>query len=97
MREILEDVIWWMKPSAHKLEEWAAQNNYKIIECERRPFRRGPFTWQGSIGGEVYRILAQDQEGNRRGGWVEIGGMGDFFSPINVRWNPVSAGDKEIP
>jgi hypothetical protein len=79
---------------AQILEQWAADNNYRIIETDRRYLRKGPFTWTSSQSQIIYRVTVQDPQGNIRHGWVRCGSfiLGAWQNDVDVRWENQPAG-----
>lgn len=79
--------------AAHLLDQWASDNQYRIIESDRRYMRKGPFTWTSSQSQIIYRITVQDPSGNIRHGWVRCGSylLGAWQNAIDVRWADQSA------
>jgi hypothetical protein len=74
--------------AARLLDQWAADNNYRIIESDRRYLRKGPFTWTSSQSQIIYRVTVQDPIGNIRHGWVRCGSylLGAWQNAMDVRW-----------
>lgn len=70
------------------LDQWAAYNNYRLIESDRRYLRKGPFTWTSSQSQIIYRVTVQDPSGIIRHGWVRCGSylLGAWQNVVDVRW-----------
>lgn len=70
------------------LENWAAQNGFKIIDSQFRWFFQGPywFHWKGQT---VFRVKVQDHTGGERLGWVCCGGflVGILSDDASVIWD----------
>ena len=79
--------------AAQILEQWAANNHYRIIESDRRYLRKGPFTWTSSQSQIIYRVTVQDPSGNIRHGWVRCGSfiLGAWQNAVDVRWEDRNA------
>jgi hypothetical protein len=71
------------------LYQWAAGNGYRIIESERRRYRKGPFFLTSSNNQSVYYVTIQDAYGNFHRGWVRCGGyqIGAWSDEVAVRWD----------
>ena len=80
--------------AAHLLDQWAADNQYRILESDRRYLRKGPFTWSSSQSQIIYRVTVQDSAGNIRHGWVRCGSylLGAWQNVVDVRWEDQPAG-----
>ncbi|HST05175.1 MAG TPA: hypothetical protein VLQ48_10605 [Chloroflexia bacterium] len=74
--------------AAHLLDQWASDNQYRIIESDRRYLRKGPFTWISSQNQIIYRVTVQGPSGNIRHGWVRCGSylLGAWQNTVDVRW-----------
>src|SRR5688500_22244 len=59
-------IAWHFSRSRGLLEQWAAENGYRIIESSYRNLVRGPFFWTTSKGQTVYRVTVEDASGRRR-------------------------------
>ena len=75
--------------AADLLTRWAAQNNYRIVESDRRIIRKGPFFWTSSQSQIIYRVTVQDPYGNMHRGWVRCGSylVGPWRNMVDVRWD----------
>lgn len=82
-------IVWHFSRSRSLLEQWAAENNYRILSSEYRNLVRGPFFWTTSKGQTVYRVRVQDSTGRVRDGWVRCGGwfIGLLSDQVQVRWD----------
>jgi hypothetical protein len=71
------------------LTQWAIENGFKILDSERRFFRRGPFFWTTSRGRVVYYVRVKAEDGEIRSGWVRCGNwwLGVFINQAEVRWD----------
>src|SRR5262245_25841133 len=63
------------------LDSWARENGDTLVECQRKDFFRGPFFFTVSKSQVAYRIVVQDSNGNRRSGYVRVGGF--FLGPMS--------------
>jgi hypothetical protein len=71
------------------LDNWAAENGYRILESELRWSGRGPFFFTTARGQEVYRVTVEDQGGTIRRGYVRCGSyfFGMLSDKAEVRWD----------
>jgi hypothetical protein len=71
------------------LENWAAQNGFKIINSEIRWLFQGPYTWYHFRGQTVFRVKVRDRVGQERLGWVCCGGflVGVLSDDASVIWD----------
>lgn len=71
------------------LQQWAVRNEYLIIKAKYAYFFKGPFFGNTSRYQAVYRVLAQDNTGRIRSGWVCCGGwwFGMLRDEAQVRWD----------
>jgi hypothetical protein len=71
------------------LYDWAARNGYRIIESERRRYRKGPFFFTSSNQQVVFRVTVQDVYGNVRQGWVRCGSynLGTWTNDVDFRFD----------
>ena len=77
---------WHSGPEA--LRRWAKEDGYRIVNHERRTYRRGPFRWRSSGYQIVYRIEVQDRHGTMKSGWVRIGRYWwPDPNPIDMSWD----------
>jgi hypothetical protein len=82
-------MVWHFGRSNSLLNNWAAQNGYRIIRREYRTFFKGPFFWTSSKGQTVYYVVVEDSDGNKRSGWLRCGGswFGLLSDHTEVRWD----------
>jgi hypothetical protein len=82
-------MVWHSGRSSSLLNQWAAQNGYRVISQEYRTFFKGPFFWTSTKGQTIYYVVIEDSGGNRRGGWVRCGGwwLGLLSDNVEVRWD----------
>ena len=82
-------IVWHFSRSRGLLEQWAAQNGYRLLSSEYRWMARGPFFWSTGKGQTVYRVRVQDRSGQVRDGWVKCGGffLGLLSDAVKVRWD----------
>ena len=82
-------IAWHFSRSRSLLDQWAADNGFRIIESSYRNLVRGPFFWTTSKGQTVYRVTVEDGSGRRRSGWVRCGGwfLGLLSDRVQVRWD----------
>ncbi len=85
---IILTITWHFSRSNSLLQQWARRNGLRIIQQEYRHFFRGPFFWTTSKGQTVYYVTVEDQQGNRRRGWVRCGGwfLGLLSDHVEARW-----------
>ena len=81
----------WRQTRARALvEEWARENRFRLTECRRAWFWRGPFLWTTSRYQIVFRIAADDLRfGAPCRGWVRCGRWWTGrLTPdsVDVRW-----------
>ena len=82
--------IAWTSSRSHSLiDQWAAENGYRVVSAEQRWLQRGPFFWTTSKGQTVYRVTIEDVAGRQRSGYVRCGSwMGGLLSDkVQVRWD----------
>jgi hypothetical protein len=81
-------VIWRVGRSRSLAQRWAQQNGYRLIACERRFFRRGPFWWRTSEYQDVFRVTVIDKTGRQRSGYIRVGGwfLGLLSDVVAVEW-----------
>ena len=82
-------MVWHYSQSRSVLEQWAAENSYRILSAEHRHLVRGPFFWTTSKGQTVYRVKVEDSSGRIREGWVRCGSwvFGLLSDKVQVRWD----------
>jgi hypothetical protein len=82
-------LMWHFGRSNSLLQQWAADNEYRILRQEYRTFFKGPFFWSSTKGQTVYYVVVEDSEGNKRRGWVRCGGwwFGLLSNNVEVRWD----------
>ena len=82
-------MVWHFRRSRSLLEDWAAENGYRLLSSQYRNFSRGPFFWTTSKGQTVYRVTVQDRDGATRSGWVRCGSWwgGLLSDKVQVRWD----------
>jgi hypothetical protein len=84
-------VAWYVGRSRSQaiLNYWAVSNGYRLIEQKYVRFFRGPFFWTSSRSQPVYRVVVEDQTGQRRSGWVCCGSwaLGVLSNKVQVRWD----------
>ena len=68
------------------LEDWARDNGYTLIECQRRTLFRGPYFLTTSKSQLVYQIVVEDAAGVRRSGYARVGGymLGMLSDKVDV-------------
>jgi hypothetical protein len=77
----------WM---AHrKLEHWAKQEGFRLVEFRGVPFWRSPRGWTRNENQEDYQVVVIDRQGQRREGMVLYTGPWHGFGPpdVEVRWD----------
>lgn len=82
--------IWWSSSRSQTIiEDWAQQNNYRLLESNAPLLNKGPFFWTTSKGQTVYRFTIEDQTGRTRSGWARCGSwmLGLMSEQIEVRWD----------
>ena len=86
---VILSFVWQVRRSRSRLDQWAAQNGFRIIESSYRNLVRGPFFWTTSKGQTVYRVTVEDASGRQRSGWVRCGGwfLGLWSDQVTVRWD----------
>ena len=70
------------------VQQWAEQNGFRLIECQRRSIFKGPYFFANSRIQEVYEIRVEDRDGNVRHGYVRVGGFvtGLLSNRVDVKW-----------
>jgi hypothetical protein len=86
---VILGLVWHFGRSGALLNQWAADNGYRIIRQEYRTFFKGPFFWTSTKGQTVYYVVVEGAGGNRRRGWVRCGGwwLGLLSDNVEVRWD----------
>ena len=82
-------LMWHFGRSNSLLQQWAADNEYRILRQEYRTFFKGPFFWSSTKGQTVYYVVVEDSDGNKRSGWLRCGGswFGLLSDHTEVRWD----------
>ena len=82
--------LWRVARARELLEDWARANHFRLRECRRAWFRRGPFLWTTSRYQIVFRVVADDLRfGSTCRGWARCGRWwtGRLTSDsVDVRW-----------
>jgi hypothetical protein len=86
---VILSIVWHFSRSRSLLEQWSAENGFRIVESSYRNVVRGPFFWTTGKGQTVYRVTVEDMSGQRRSGWVRCGGwfLGLLSDRVQVRWD----------
>lgn len=81
-------VLTWGRPGKI-INQWAEQNDFKLIRSKQAYFFKGPFTFSYSEGQPVYRVTVEDKNGLTRSGWLRCGTwmMGTLSDNADVRWD----------
>lgn len=73
------------------IQQWAAKQGLRLIECDERRIARGPYFWTTLIGQAVYRIVVEFPDRHIASGWVRCGSwawfLGVFSYEAEVRWD----------
>jgi len=87
-------ISWHLGRSKSLLEQWAAENHYRILRQELRYLFKGPYFWTSTKGQTVYHVVVEDSAGNQRGGWVRCGSwwFGLLSDNVEVRWDDECVG-----
>src|SRR5262249_46893070 len=82
-------IVGMQRRAGRLLDQWAARNGYRILEIERRRYRKGPFFFTSSNNQVVYRVTVQDAYGTTHRGWVRCGGyrLGSWSDEVAVQWD----------
>jgi len=87
--------VFGQRRAEHLLRLWAARNGFEIIEFANCFFLTGPFLlgWIGTSRRPIFRVLIKDRDGNRRSGWVRVGGslLGVWSNVATVKWAKATA------
>lgn len=80
---------WQFSKARRMLENWAAQNKYKLIEKQNANFNDGPLGWRGAKTYVKYRVKVRDTDGKTKTGIVYLGGenTGVLSNEIKVEWD----------
>ena len=70
--------------STAAIRQWAVDNDYTLVLLKRRLFALGPFFMVLSYH-NVYIVVIEDKEGQRRSGWLRTGGY--VSNRVDVRWD----------
>lgn len=70
------------------IQQWAADNGYRVLNAECRRFFRGPFFWTSSKSQTVYYVTFLDRHGWERRAYVRCGSWlgGPWSDKVNVAW-----------
>jgi hypothetical protein len=81
--------IWHFSRSSSVLDQWAAENGYRIISQNYRHLVKGPFFLRSGKGHAVYYVTVEDESGRQRSGYVRIGGWiaGVLSDKVTVEWD----------
>lgn len=68
---------------------WMEEHGFELIECHRRLFWNGPFTFRTSKSQAVFRVKARDKSGVTQSGHVRVGGyfLGILSDQVTVVWD----------
>ena len=66
------------------VDQWAMQSDYRIVECEKRWLRPGPY-WFKSKSQNIYRVVVADARGHQRCAWLRCGGA-FWLDSVDVEW-----------
>ena len=82
-------IRWQYSKADRLLENWAAQNNYKLIEKQDANFGDGPLGRRGSKTYVKYRVKIEDENGNIKTGIVFLGSetTGVLSDEVRVEWD----------
>ncbi len=82
-------IRWQFSKADQMLENWAAQNKYKLIEKQNANFNDGPLGWRGAKTHVKCRIKVEDAAGKTKTGIVYLGSanMGVLSNEVKVEWN----------
>lgn len=83
-------MIRWQYSKADRLvENWAAQNNYKLLEKENANLGDGPLGRRGAKTYVKYRIKIEDNNGEIRTGTAFLGdeNVGVLSDKVRVEWD----------
>src|SRR5260221_5016922 len=85
---------WWMyrwqyNTADRVLENWAAQNNYKVLDKQKANVGTGPEAVRAGNKQVMYRITVEDQSGARHTGLAKIGSenTGTLVDEISIEWD----------
>ena len=82
-------IRWQYSKADRMLENWAAQNSYKLIEKQDANFGDGPLGRRGAKTHVKYRVKVEDAEGKAKIGIVYLGSesMGVLSDEVKVEWD----------
>ena len=82
-------IRWQYSKADRMLENWAAQNNYKLLEKENANFGDGPLGRRGAKTYVKYRIRVEDITGKIRTGIAFLGdeNVGVLSDKVRVEWD----------
>jgi hypothetical protein len=71
------------------LNNWATQNNFRVLEKQKANFGTGPEAVRAGNKQVMYRITVEDQNGQKRSGVAKIGNetTGTLSDEISVDWD----------
>ena len=82
-------LMWRFPFPSHRqaLDVWAQRHGLQIHEARRRRLFCGPFTFFRSTAQAVFRIIATDESGRIRKGFVRVGGFFGFGDCVKIAWD----------
>lgn len=82
-------VRWELRKSRRLIDEWAARNQYRVLDRRWKMLWFGPFWWRTSKHQRVHRVTVQDREGKTRKAWIRCGGfvMDLMSDKMTVEWD----------
>lgn len=80
--------IWSGRQQKARLEKWAIERRFELLEAKPCFLLRGPFQWSASRHQAVYRLTILDAHGERFCGWACLGHF-SWFTPdeFRVEWD----------
>ena len=82
--------LFWRNPrSQSMIEQWAANNGYRVSSIESRLVLRGPFFFTTSRNQTVHYVTFTAADGRAQPAWVRCGswlGGITFSDRVDVRW-----------
>jgi len=82
-------IRWQFSKAGRILENWAAQNKYKLIEKQNANFGDGPLGRRGAKTNVKYRVKVEDKDSKTKTGIVYLGSenTGVLSDEIIVVWD----------
>ncbi len=87
--QVIASSAWYYHRAADRVQTWASENDYTILQEEPRNLAKGPFFWTSGKWQAVFRVTVQTSDGYTRIGWVRCGSWwgGVMSDKVEARWD----------